>query len=108
MFDRIHGDICPECGKSYDTRRVVPRINKKSRNAIIWLSIAIITMPFIGLLSFLPLVLGGLASHQILRNTTYNRVPFHIKKRLKAISILMWVYGISFLSIQLIYILTNF
>lgn len=96
MHDRKGGDICPECGKPLDIRRDVPNARKKSRNAILWLSISIFILPFVGYISLIPFMLGCYASSHILRKTTYHRVPHRLKKRLRIISILMLVYGIEF------------
>ena len=107
MHDRKGGDRCPECGTILDDRHAVPHADRKSRKAIIWLTISIVTVPFIGSLSIPFFGIGCLFSSQILRKTTYHRTPYHIMKRLKLISTLMWVYGALYLGMLLFYMLTG-
>ncbi len=96
MHGRKHGDVCPECGKPVDTRAAVPAGHRHSSKAIVFLLLGIITLPIVGLLPSLILVgIGGLYSSKILRKTTYSSTSFSLNKRLKVISILMWVYGIE-------------
>lgn len=99
MRGRKGGDRCPECGKMFDDRHAVPHANKKSRNAIIWLVVSIISMPFIGIFSLFPFVIGSMYSLKILRKSYYNRVPYHLAKRLKTISVLMWCYGFEMIAL---------
>jgi hypothetical protein len=96
MHDRKHGDVCPECGEALDTRPKIPDGIRYSSKSIVFLMLGILTLPFAGLLLSLIFVgVGAVYSSKILRKTTYRSASFSLHKRLKIISVLMWIYGIE-------------